>query len=112
MKPRNFVAKHLGVNHSQVFVDRKKETKAGAYKHQAMSELRKAYLEHKRMEELYSLDKYRGYTIAIEFLAEGVYDVTIFNEEDQVLFFPEDTTDPVAMLLEAKNFLDEVLEDD
>jgi hypothetical protein len=38
MKPRNFVAKHLGVNRSQVFVDRKKEAKAGVYKHQAMSE--------------------------------------------------------------------------
>ena len=105
MKPRNFVAKNLGVNRSQVFVDRKKEAKAGVYKHQA-------YLEHECMEELYSFDKYRGYTIAIEFLEEGVYDVAIYNDEHQVLFSPEDTTDPVAMLREAKNFIDEVLDDD
>ena len=105
MKPRNFIAKNLGVNRSQVFVDRKKETKAGACKHQA-------YLEHEYMEELYSFDKYRGYTIAIEFLEEGVYDVTILNGKQQVPFFPEDTTDPVAMLREAKNFIDEVLEDE
>ena len=105
MKQRNFVAKHLGVNHSQVFVDRKKEAKTGAYKHQV-------HLEHKYMEELYSFDKYRGYTIAIEFLAEGVYDVTILNDGQPVLFFPEDTTNPIAMLREAKNFIDEALEDD
>ena len=105
MKPRNFVAKHLGVNRSQVFVDRKKETKAGAYKHQV-------YLEHECMEELYSFDKYRGYTIAIEFLSEGVYYVTILKDKQPVPFFLEDTTNPVAMLQEAKNFIDEVLEDD
>ena len=105
MKPRNFIAKNLGVNRSQVFVDRKKEAKAGAYKYQAQ-------LEHECMEELYSFDKYRGYTIAIEFLEEGVYDATILNGKQQVLFFPEDTTDPVAMLREAKNFIDEVVEDD
>ena len=105
MKPRDFIAKNLWVNRSQVFADRKKETKAGVYKHQA-------YLEHEYMEELYSFDKYKGYIIAIEFLAEGVYDVTIYNDEYQVPFFPEDTTDPVAMLREAKNFLDEVVEDD
>ena len=84
-------------------MDRKKEAKAGAYKHQAQ-------LEHEYMEELYSFDKYRGYTIAIEFLAEGVYDATILNGKQQVLFFPEDTTNPVAMLREAKNFIDEVVE--
>ena len=105
MKPRNFIAKNLGVNRSQVFVDRKKEAKAGAYKHQAQ-------LEHECMEELYSFDKYRGYTIAIEFLEEGVYDATILKCKQQVLFFPEDTTDPVAMLREAKNFIDKVLEDE
>ena len=105
MKPRNFIAKNLGVNRSQVFVDRKKEAKAGAYKHQAQ-------LEHECMEELYSFDKYRGYTIAIEFLEEGVYDATILKGKQQVLFFPEDTTDPVAMLREAKNFIDKVLEDE
>ena len=106
MKPRNFVAKNLGVNRSQVFVDRKKETKAGVYKHQA-------YLEHEYMEELYSFDKYRGYTIAVEFLEEGAYDVTILNnDKQQVLFFPVDTTNPTTMLREAKNFIDEVLDDD
>ena len=105
MKPRNFVAKHLGVNHSQVFVDRKKEAKAGGHIHQV-------YLEHECMEELYSFDKYRGYTIAIEFLAEGVYDVTILKYKQPLLFFPEDTTNPKSMLREAKNFIDEVLEDE
>ena len=109
MKPRNFVAKHLGVNRSQVFVDRKKQAKAGAYKHQAMSE---TYLEHKCMEELYSFDKYRGYTIAIEFLSEGVYYVTILKDKQPVPFFLEDTTNPAAMLQEAKNFIDAVLEDE
>ena len=105
MKPRNFVAKHLGVNRSQVFVDRKKEAKAGGHKHQV-------YLEHECMEELYSFDKYRGYTIAIECLAEGVYYVTILKDKQPVPFFLEDTTNPVAMLQEAKNFIDEVLEDE
>ena len=105
MKPRNFVAKHLGVNRSQVFVDRKKEAKAGAYKHQTQ-------LEHECMEELYSFDKYRGYTIAIEFLAEGVYYVTSLNGKQQVPFFLEDTTNPESMLREAKDFIDEVLEDE
>ena len=105
MKPRNFVAKHLGVNRSQVFVDRKKEAKAGVYKHQV-------YLEHEYMEELYSFDKYRGHTIAIEFLSEGVYYVTILKDKQPVPFFLEDTTNPVAMLQEAKNFIDEVLEDE
>ena len=107
MKPRNFVAKNLGVNRSQVFVDRKKENKTGAYKHKAMTEV---YLGHKRMEELYSFDKYRGYCIAIENVAKGVYDVTIYNDEHQIIFFTEGTTNPVTMLQDSKNFIDEVLD--
>ena len=62
------------------------------------------------MEELYSFDKYLGYCIAIENVAKGVYDVTIYNDEHQIIFFPEDTTDPIAMLRDSKNFIDEVLD--
>lgn len=102
MKPRNFVAKHLGVNHSQVFVDRKKETKAGAYKHQA-------YLEHEYMEELYSFDKYRGYCIGIT-LNDGVFNAEAYQQSNVDNCFFLDGRDVDKLLAECKNAIDEVLD--
>ena len=105
MKPRNFVAKHLGVNHSQVFVDRKKETKAGAYKHQAMSELRKAYLEHKHMEELYSLDTYKGYKIGVFCESTENFVAEVYSPEGESAFYAQGEC-PEKLLEDCKEFVD------
>jgi hypothetical protein len=104
MKPRNFVAKHLGVNRSQVFVDRKKEAKAGVYKHQA-------YLEHKHMEELYSFDKYRGYCIAIEQVGD-VYEAVVYDAKTHEARLTSTFHCPEELLEECKLMIDEVLEDE
>ena len=104
MKPRNFVAKHLGVNRSQVFVDRKKEAKAGAYKHQAQ-------LEHECMEELYSFDKYRGYCIAIEQVGD-VYEAVVYDAKTHEVRLTSTFHCPKELLEECKLMLDEVLEDE
>ena len=101
MKPRNFVAKNLGVNRSQVFVDRKKETKADTYK----------YLEHECMEELYSFDKYRGYCIGIT-LNDGVFNAEAYQQSNvDSYFFFLDGRDVDKLLADCKNFIDEVLDD-
>lgn len=105
MKPRNFIAKHLGVNHSQVFVDRKK---AGAEKHQAISE---AISEHKRMEELYSFDKYRGYCIAIEHVGD-VYEAVVYDAKTHEVRLTSTFHCPKELLEECKLMIDEVLEDE
>ena len=104
MKPRNFIAKNLGVNHSQVFVDRKKEAKAGAYKHQAQ-------LEHECMEELYSFDKYRGYCIAIEQVGD-VYEAVVYDAKTHEVRLTSTFHCPKELLEECKLMLDEVLEDE
>ena len=98
MKPRNFVAKNLGVNRSQVFVDRKKETK---YK----------YLEHECMEELYSFDKYRGYCIGIT-LNDGVFNAEAYQQSNVDNCFFLDGRDVDKLLADCKNFIDEVLDND
>ena len=104
MKPRNFIAKNLGVNRSQVFVDRKKEAKAGAYKHQAQ-------LEHECMEELYSFDKYRGYCIAIEQVGD-VYEAVVYDAKTHEVRLTSTFHCPKELLEECKLMLDEVLEDE
>ena len=104
MKPRNFIAKNLGVNRSQVFVDRKKEAKAGVYKHQA-------YLEHEYMEELYSFDKYRGYCIGIT-LNDGVFNAEAYQQSNVDNCFFLDGRDVDKLLADCKNAIDEVLDDD
>ena len=104
MKPRNFIAKNLGVNHSQVFVDRKKEAKAGAYKHQAQ-------LEHECMEELYSFDKYRGYCIAIEQVGD-VYEAVVYDAKTHEVRLTSTFHCPKELLEECKLMLDDVLEDE
>ena len=104
MKPRNFIAKNLGVNHSQVFVDRKKEAKAGAYKHQTQ-------LEHECMEELYSFDKYRGYCIAIEQVGD-VYEAVVYDAKTHEVRLTSTFHCPKELLEECKLMLDEVLEDE
>ena len=105
MKPRNFVAKHLGVNRSQVFVDRKKQTKAGAYKYQAMSELRKAYLEHKHMEELYSLDRYKGYRIVAFRESSENFMAEVYSSNGESVFYAQGEC-PEKLLEDCKEFVD------
>ena len=99
MKPRNFVAKNLGVNRSQVFEDRKKEAKAGTYK----------YLEHECMEELYSFDKYRGYCIGIT-LNDRVFNAEAYQQSNVDNCFFLDGRDVDKLLAECKNAIDEVLD--
>ena len=102
MKPRNFIAKNLGVNRSQVFVDRKKEAKAGAYKHQAN-------LEHEYMEELYSFDKYRGYCIGIT-LNDGAFNAEAYQQSNVDNCFFLDGREVDKLLADCKNLIDEVLD--
>lgn len=99
MKPRNFVAKNLGVNRSQVFVDRKKETKAGAYKHRAISE------EHKQMEELYSLDTYKGYKIGVFCESTANFVAEVYSPEGESAFYAQGEC-PEKLLEDCKEFVD------